>query len=133
MVARAGGYYGKEFQGARGVTHGDPLSPTIFNMAVDLVVSYWVTGVIVDMEERGERGQEGRHQAALFYTDDDMVALSDPHWLQGAFNTLVGLFGRLVMRTNVGKTVSMVFHPFQAAGNQLEAAYERIITGEGLT
>ena len=29
MVARAGGYYGKGFKGGRGVTQGDPLSPTI--------------------------------------------------------------------------------------------------------
>ena len=38
MVARAGGYYGKAFKGERGVTHGDPLSPTIFNLVVDAVV-----------------------------------------------------------------------------------------------
>ena len=28
-VARAGGYYGSAFQGFRGVTQGEPLSPTI--------------------------------------------------------------------------------------------------------
>ena len=61
MVARVGGYYGAEFQGARRVTQGDPLSPTIFNVVVDVVVRHWVTGVITEMEERGERGKEGRH------------------------------------------------------------------------
>ena len=35
IVARAGGYYGTAFQGARGVTQGDPLYPTIFNVVVD--------------------------------------------------------------------------------------------------
>ena len=29
MVARSGSYYGKGFKGGRGVTQGDPLSPTI--------------------------------------------------------------------------------------------------------
>ena len=29
MVARAGSYYGKGFKGGRGVTQGNPLSPTI--------------------------------------------------------------------------------------------------------
>ena len=78
MAARAGGYYGTEFKGERGVTQGDPLYPTIFNVVVDAVVRHWVTGVISDAEERGDLGNKGRHQAALFYADDGMVALSDP-------------------------------------------------------
>ena len=41
MVARAGGYYGSPFRGDRGVTQGDPLSPTIFNVVVDAVVRHW--------------------------------------------------------------------------------------------
>ena len=43
MVARAGGYYGDGFKGVRGVTQGDPLSPTIFNVVVDAVVRHCVT------------------------------------------------------------------------------------------
>ena len=42
MVARAGQYYGTGFKGARGVTQGDPLSPTIFNVVVDVVVRHWL-------------------------------------------------------------------------------------------
>ena len=38
MVVRAVGYYGAPFCGERGVTQGDPLSPTIFNVVVDAVV-----------------------------------------------------------------------------------------------
>ena len=37
MVARAGDYYGTSFRVERGVTQGDPLSPTIFNVVVDAV------------------------------------------------------------------------------------------------
>ena len=37
MVARAGGYYGEYSKGARGVTQGNTLSPTIFNVVVDAV------------------------------------------------------------------------------------------------
>ena len=40
MVAWAGGYFGTGFKGARGVTQGDPLSPTIFNVVVDAVVCH---------------------------------------------------------------------------------------------
>ena len=63
------------------MTQGDPLSPIIFNVVVDAVVRHWVAGVIEDAEERGKRGKEGKHQAAIFYTDDGMVASSDPRWL----------------------------------------------------
>ena len=60
MVARAGGYYGTAFQGARGVTQGDPLSPTIFNMVVDAVVRHWVMVMVEGVEEQGEHGQDRR-------------------------------------------------------------------------
>ena len=43
MVERAGGYFGTGFKGEMGVTQGDPLSPTIFNLVVDAVVRHWVT------------------------------------------------------------------------------------------
>ena len=36
MIAQAGGYYGTSFMGKRGVMQGDPLSPTIFNVVLDL-------------------------------------------------------------------------------------------------
>ena len=42
MVARVVGYYGDTFKGFRGVTQGDPLSNTIFNVVVDAVVHNWI-------------------------------------------------------------------------------------------
>ena len=62
-----------------------------------------------------------------------MVASLDPRWLQGAFNTLVGLFDRGGFRTNVRKTVGIVCHPCQAAGNLTTEAYGRRVTGVGPT
>ena len=56
-MARAGGYYRTAFQGAHGVTQGDPLSPTIFNVVVDVVVCSWVTAEIAGVNERGELGK----------------------------------------------------------------------------
>ena len=89
MVARAGGYYRTAFGGERGVTQGDPLSPTIFNVVVDAVVRHWVNGIVEEVEARGETGREGRHQAALLYDDNGMVISLDPAWLKGAFTALV--------------------------------------------
>ena len=59
-------------------------------------------------------GREGRHQSEIFYADDGMVVSSDPAWLQGAFTALVAIFDRVGLVTNVGKTVSMVYHLCQA-------------------
>ena len=50
MVEKAGSYYGKGFKGGRGVTQGDPLSPTIFNVVVDAVVRHWLTIVTQEAE-----------------------------------------------------------------------------------
>ena len=46
MVARTGRYYGMEFYGERGVTKGDLLSSTIFNVVVDAVVKHLVTVMV---------------------------------------------------------------------------------------
>ena len=89
-------------------------------------------GLVDEAEEKGETGQEGRHQSEIFYADDGTVVSSDPTWIQGAFTALVAIFDRVGLMTNVGKTVSMVFQPCQAgAGNRTEEAYGRRITGEG--
>ena len=42
MVAQAGRYYGSPFTCYRGVTQGNLLYPTIFNMVVDAVIRHWV-------------------------------------------------------------------------------------------
>ena len=91
-------------------------------------MQYWVEVMVYSAVRRG---QEGRHQNSLFYTDDGMIASSDPGWLQGSFSTLVGMFDRVGMNTNVGKMVGRVFRLCQSAGTQLEAAYERQIMGAG--
>ena len=77
MVARVGGYYRPAFKGDQGVTQGDPISPTIFNMVVDAVARHWLTVMVEGVEEQGEHGQEGRHQNPLFYADDGIIALLD--------------------------------------------------------
>ena len=132
MVARAGSYYGKAFKGERGVTQGCPLSPTIFNVVVDAVFRHWVNGLVDKAEEKGKSGRDGCHQSAVLYADDGMVVSLDPAWLQGAFNSLMAIFDRVDLLTNVGKTVRMVCHPCRAGdGNRTKEAYSWRITGVG--
>ena len=92
MVARAGRYYLSAFNGAWGVTQGDLLSPTIFNVVMDFVVRHLLYVMVENAEERGKRQQEGRHQNSLSYADGGMIELSYLQWIQGKFSTLVGLF-----------------------------------------
>ena len=92
------------------MTQDNPLSPTIFNVVVDVVVRHWIEVLQTATEEKGETGREG-HFSAVFYADDRMVVSSDPVWLQGAFSALVAIFDRVGLRNNVNKTVSMTCHP----------------------
>ena len=43
------------------MTQGDPLSPTIFNVVVDVVVRHWVAVMVDGAEDRGELGHRYRH------------------------------------------------------------------------
>ena len=56
MVAQAGGYYGKHFHRKRGVTQGNPMYPTIFNVVVDAVVRHW--GSLVAEQEGGDSSND---------------------------------------------------------------------------
>ena len=60
-----------------------------------------------------------------------MVVLPYPRWIQGAINNLVGLFDRVGLKNNFGKTVGMVCHPFQATRTHSEELYGRRMTGAG--
>ena len=59
MVARSGGYYGTAFKGERGVTQGDPLSPTLFNVVVDAVVRHWLEGLQAEKDKEEAEGGGG--------------------------------------------------------------------------
>ena len=48
-VKRAGGHYSEPLRGERGVTQGDPLLPTIFNVVVDTVVCHWESLLVAEL------------------------------------------------------------------------------------
>ena len=85
MVARMGGYYGEVFKGFGGVTQGDPLSPTIFNVVVDAVVQHWVLLMAGGIGEPDRWGRKVIHCTILFYVDNGLVASTEPECIQFFF------------------------------------------------
>ena len=60
-----------------------------------------------------------------------MLASTDPVWLQTAFDTPVGLFDWVGLKTDVQKTVGVVCHPCRAVGVRADKAYTRWMIGMG--
>ena len=138
---------------------GELLLPTIFNVVVDAVVRHWEylmeegyggddsdrrsgneaaqleRQTIMVRDDRQRRTEEGhiwlKVQDDILYADNGMVASTDLGWLQTAFETLMGLFDRLVLKTNPAKTVGMVCHPCRAVGVRADKADTQRITGVG--
>ena len=132
MAAKSRGYYGPLFKGYRRVTQGYTLSPMLFNVAVDFIIRHWVT-VVAETEEVTEGlGLSLRDLAAYFYANDGLIVSTQPERMQREFNVLTGLFDRVVLRTNMRKTVSMAHQPCHAPGRMSVETYGRLTTGTGL-
>ena len=108
MVARTGRYDGTRFKGHRGVTQGDPLYPTIFNMVVDMVICIWKN--LVAGEEAGPYGfgRTVQYMATFFYANDVFLALTRPARIKAVLYVPKELFERVGLHTNLDKTVGMV-------------------------
>ena len=86
----------------------------------------------VDSQRQAEEGHARlKVKVAFFYGGNGLVASTYPGWLQSAFYTLMGLFDRVGLRTNIRKTVGMACQPCRAARVQADEAYKRKMTGEG--
>ena len=104
LVCRAGGCYGEPFRARRGVTQGGPFSPRIFNTMVDAIVQEWLLRTLDNGAMTVGVGEEIRQFLAAFYADDGLVQSRDLVRLQASLDTLVALFKRVGLRTNVSKT-----------------------------
>ena len=70
-------------------------------------------------------------KASFFYTNDGMVASTDPELLQLAFDMLTGMFNQVGLWMNIRKTMGLVCRPFWAAGVRSDESYTYRMTGEG--
>ena len=129
MVASAGGYYGAAFKGFQGLTQGDPLSLTIFNMVANSVVCHCISLVSVCTRGQYGWGMEVLHCTDFLYAGDGLVASMDPVWFQGEFDTMTRLFDGDGIWTNIGKTFIIICHPCCTVGTHWELSYERRMNG----
>ena len=75
---------------------------------------------------------EGGH-SVCFYTDDGGVAGRVPIWVQAALTTMVRMFERVGLQTDLRKTKAMICTLWFIWGLQGSEAYNRQATGEGPT
>ena len=85
------------------MNQGYPLIPTICNIVVDAVVRHCISLVEGVVGGQYRWVEEVLHHAAFFYMDDGLIVSKEPVWLQGAFDTLAGLFARLGFWKNPGR------------------------------
>jgi hypothetical protein len=123
MVPRQAGYFGRAFKARRGVRQGDIVSPFIFNIMVDAVVRHW---------EHIHQPQ-GSAEMALFYADDGLITSTDPARAQAAMDIITQGFASLGLKMNATKTEFMVMTGGRHTVRMSTVAYNRSVTGDGLT
>ena len=105
------------------------MSPTIFNVVVDAIIRHWVTVVTPTEAGMGGLGLTTIDLEAYLYSDNGLMASTQPERLQRAFDVLNGLFDQVILRTNTAKTVGMVCQLCHIPGGISEEAYARRATG----
>ena len=133
MLSSSSGYFGIPFKGYRGITQGNPLSPTIFNMTVDAVICYWVVMVAPTEDGTDVLGLSIQDLMVYFYADNGLVVLTHPERLQRAFDILASLFDRVGLQTNARKTVSIACQQYYVPIQMSLEAYKWQTTGTGPT
>jgi hypothetical protein len=109
VVARQSGYYYSEpFKVGHGVIQGDVISPTIFNIIVDVFLHHWDSVVSPVPTDTDALGTNILERLSLFFIDDGLIRNTVPKWLQDAFELLVDLFE---WAGNTDKTKAMICSP----------------------
>jgi len=124
IIPRQKGCYGTPFPAERGITQGDIVSPTIFNIVIDTVLQHWYRS----MAEKGYNTTTLR-----FYADDGLLADTNAHSLQFGVNEITRLFLCFGLQLNGPKTKAMISIPPTPTTQILQLSYSHRMTGMGLS
>ena len=83
IVPKVSQFLGEVFGTGIIVTQGDPISPMIFNILVDLVVRAALEKVCSPQEAQLGMGLTGGEINLFFYVDDGRIAVQDHEWVSG--------------------------------------------------
>jgi hypothetical protein len=125
LVPKQSGFFGEPFAAERGVTQGDVISPTIFNIIVDAVLRMWyakmnpvINGEAVVPEI-----------SAIFYADDGKIAGEDHARVQEGLTRITDLFARMGLNMSQAKTKSVIMTGDLQYHAISEVAYKRRMIG----
>ena len=131
VVPKPGKFFGRTLHIERGVTQGDPVSTTIFNIVVDSVVRAFLLVVFLPQEANHGFGWSVGEHKICFYADDGKIDGRNPIWINPTLTAMVRMFKRVGFQTNLGKTKEMICTPGFIWVQQGAAAYKSQVTGEG--
>ena len=73
------------------------------------------------------------NQYLVFYAKDVPIAGRNPIWIQGTLLTLMWMFERFVLYTNLGNNKAMTCTPIFKWGHMVQYKYKRQAMVEGTT
>ena len=92
VVLKAGNLFGRPFNMERGVTQGNPVSPTTFNIVVDAVVRVDLLEVCGPQETEHWFGWAEVEHNICSYADGGRIAGRNKIWVHTALTDMVRIF-----------------------------------------
>lgn len=119
------GCYGSCFKTERGVTQGDIVSPTLFNLVIDIVVRNLYASI-----EHKNSPDSSFPPSCVFYTDDGYTGGTDACNVKGLLTITLTQFMTYGLTTNCLKTKVMISNPHIYRLGISKEGYKRMLNRE---
>ena len=98
----------RSFQTENGVTQGDMVSLDIFNIVVYTVLRAVLLDICGTQEAHHVSGWLAGEHCNIFYVDNGRIAGRNLIWVQTTMKSMVRMFERVLLQTNLGNTKGLV-------------------------